>query len=148
MFLAAATTPLLHAQSASCGISSITETAQPAYPPIARAAHVSGKVILLVNFGRDGRPLNIRVLSGPPLLQHEAIEFVKTWQANDFTGPRECPVVISFELTDKYSCGVPPEARCFRREDTQHFVVLGTPLVISDPGGTLTTTKQKRFIFF
>jgi hypothetical protein len=86
------------AQTAPCGLTSITENAQFSYPPIARAAHVQGAIILLVQFALDGKPTHISAVSGPLMLQGAAIDFVKGWQANTYTGPRECPIVIQFAL--------------------------------------------------
>jgi hypothetical protein len=94
--------PSAHAQTASCGLASIQEATQLTYPPIAKAAHVEGLVILLATFVEDGTVSKIRIIQSPPLLNqlmgHVAEEFVKSWKANSYTGPRECPIVINFML--------------------------------------------------
>jgi periplasmic protein TonB len=51
----------------------------PAYPPIARAARVSGTVELLGVLGTDGRIHEIKVLSGSPLLVKAAVDAVMQW---------------------------------------------------------------------
>lgn len=88
--------PAAHAQDAPCGISSIHESTQLAYPPIAKAAHVEGVVIYLARFSPIGDVESLRILSGPVMLQYAATEFLKGWKVNPYSGPRECPIVIRF----------------------------------------------------
>jgi hypothetical protein len=121
---------LLHAQSAPCGLTSMTEASQLIYPPIARAAHVSGDVILLTRFDTDGAPVHIAVVSGPPMLQGAALNFVKGWRANGYSGPRECPIVVTFRFVGAPSaeCGTPEDesqqpSQPTRRVDLQHFTI-------------------------
>lgn len=64
------------------------------YPAIARTAHVSGKVVLLVTIGSDGRVSNVELSSGPPLLAHNAIENVKRWV---FDRPAAAPFVETLD---------------------------------------------------
>jgi TonB family protein len=91
-----------HAQSAPCGLTSIQESTQLSYPPIAKAAHVQGSVVLLATFDRDGTVSRVKIVSAPLLLDRlmgrVAADFVKGWKANAFSGPRECPVSITFSL--------------------------------------------------
>lgn len=51
----------------------------PVYPPIAKAARVSGTVVLQATIGKDGLIENVRVVSGPPLLQEAALDAVRQW---------------------------------------------------------------------
>jgi protein TonB len=51
----------------------------PAYPPLAKSAHVQGTVHMQAVIGRDGAVQNIQVLSGPPLLRPAATDAVKRW---------------------------------------------------------------------
>ena len=53
---------------------------QPAYPPIAQAAQVSGMVILEIQVGRDGGVDGARILRSIPLLDQAAIEAVMQWR--------------------------------------------------------------------
>jgi protein TonB len=52
---------------------------QPAYPADAKAAGVSGAVVLHVIIGKDGTVENLQVISGPEMLQKSAIEAVTQW---------------------------------------------------------------------
>ena len=47
---------------------------QVEYPPIAKAARVSGDVKLGITLGKDGLPVSVDVESGPPMLRQAAVE--------------------------------------------------------------------------
>jgi hypothetical protein len=83
------------AQEAPCGLTSINATAPLLYPPIAKAAHVEGMVIFLVAFKLTGEVEDAKVLSGPNLLQIPASIYVKGLRANEYGGPRTCPMVVN-----------------------------------------------------
>jgi protein TonB len=51
----------------------------PAYPPIAIASHTEGTVMLAATISRTGTIENLRVISGPALLQQAALNAVSTW---------------------------------------------------------------------
>jgi protein TonB len=51
----------------------------PVYPTIAKAAGVQGTVTLQAMISKSGTIENLRVVSGPPMLQQAAMEAVKTW---------------------------------------------------------------------
>lgn len=52
----------------------------PLYPVIAREAGVQGTVVLQAMISKDGTIENLRVVSGPALLQQAALDTVKTWR--------------------------------------------------------------------
>ena len=51
----------------------------PAYPPIAKAARVEGTVVLQAVISKTGTIENLRVVSGPAMLQQAAIDAVEQW---------------------------------------------------------------------
>ena len=51
----------------------------PIYPPLAKAAHVSGVVELLGVLGTDGRIHELKVMRGHPLLVGAALDAVRQW---------------------------------------------------------------------
>jgi periplasmic protein TonB len=51
----------------------------PDYPPIARAAGISGIVRLIGTIGKDGAIQNLQVISGHPMLARAALEAVRQW---------------------------------------------------------------------
>jgi protein TonB len=52
---------------------------RPLYPPLAKAARVSGQVHLRAVIARDGTILDLRVIGGHPLLIPAALAAVKQW---------------------------------------------------------------------
>jgi protein TonB len=52
---------------------------RPVYPPLAKAARVSGEVRLAAVIARDGTIMDLRVLGGHPLLIPAALAAVKQW---------------------------------------------------------------------
>lgn len=57
----------------------INET-KPAYPQIARMAHVSGTVMLHAIIAEDGTIQQLTFLSGPALLRQAALDAVRQWR--------------------------------------------------------------------
>jgi periplasmic protein TonB len=51
----------------------------PTYPPIAVAARQEGTVVLQAKISKTGNIENLRVASGPPMLQQAAMDAVKNW---------------------------------------------------------------------
>jgi outer membrane biosynthesis protein TonB len=49
------------------------------YPPIARVAHVQGDVAVSFRQTLEGKTADVRLVSGPPMLQGISIENVKAW---------------------------------------------------------------------
>jgi hypothetical protein len=119
------------AQEAPCGLRTMTEGATPYYPAIARAAQFGGTVIFLVEFKLDGSVGAIQKVSGAPLLEIAATQYVKSWKANPYTGPRKCPVVITYIVNQESF----PDG--YKRFDMQHVSVYAPVYVIdsviSDP---------------
>jgi protein TonB len=51
----------------------------PAYPALPRAIHLEGTVVLQATISRSGTIENLRVLSGPAMLQQAALDAVQQW---------------------------------------------------------------------
>jgi TonB family protein len=51
----------------------------PEYPPIAQAAHVQGTVVVQARISKEGRIVDLHVVSGPAMLQQAALDAVKQW---------------------------------------------------------------------
>ena len=51
----------------------------PIYPPLGHAMHVEGTVALAATISKGVTIENLRVVSGPPILQGAALDAVKTW---------------------------------------------------------------------
>jgi hypothetical protein len=132
-------------QQAPCGLTSMTETVAPVYPPIAKAAHVSGVVTMLATFRQDGSVETVKTLYGPPMLRQAAETFVTGWRANAYGGPRTCPVVVEFKLVDP-ACEVDNALRTVR-DDLQHVTVSGRAWMFCDPAGIVGKRKRRFWIF-
>jgi len=52
----------------------------PVYPPIAKASRTQGTVVLHATISRNGMIENLRVESGPSMLQQAALDAVKNWR--------------------------------------------------------------------
>jgi len=52
----------------------------PVYPAIAKAARVSGVVVLQATISKTGTIENLKVISGPPMLQGAATDAVRSWR--------------------------------------------------------------------
>jgi protein TonB len=52
----------------------------PVYPPIARASHIQGIVILEATIGEEGSVRDVRVLRSIPLLDTAAVDAVRQWR--------------------------------------------------------------------
>jgi protein TonB len=82
------TRPEVETQKAPSGPIQVTSDLQmakllrkviPDYPPIARAAGISGIVRLIGTIGKDGAIQNLQVVSGHPMLARAALEAVRQW---------------------------------------------------------------------
>lgn len=65
----------------------------PPYPPIARAMGIQGAVVLQATISKSGTIENLRVVSGPAVLQQAALDAVKTWQYRPYLLNKE-PVEV------------------------------------------------------
>ena len=52
----------------------------PQYPAIAKAARIQGTVVLQATISKTGGIENLRVVSGPPMLQQAAMDAVRSWR--------------------------------------------------------------------
>jgi hypothetical protein len=110
----------------TCGLASMTDGAAPIFTPIAKAAHVGGTVVMLAAFKLTGEVESVQVVSGPEMLRQSAVNYVKGWRANAYSGPRTCPVSISYKLYNPGDREVPPIVR----SDLQHVTLTSQPALI------------------
>jgi TonB family protein len=59
---------------------SLVKRVEPLYPPIAKAAHITGQLSLEFTITLTGDIADIKVLSGPAMLQQASIDAVKQWK--------------------------------------------------------------------
>lgn len=95
---------IVSAENAGVGIAKLSE---PAYPPIARAARVAGKVELEIAVRRDGTLESAAVIAGPAMLRQSALDSAQrtSFQCSGCgEGLTHFRMTYSFELTGAYYC--------------------------------------------
>jgi len=58
----------------------IASNPPPTYPADAKAARVTGTVVMAALISKDGRVENLQVTQGPPMLRQAAMDAVRTWR--------------------------------------------------------------------
>jgi TonB family protein len=82
----------------------LLQKTQPIYPPIARAARVSGTVVLQATISRAGAVEELRVVNGPQLLQQATLDAVKTWRYKPYKVGNE-PVEVETTVNVVFALG-------------------------------------------
>jgi TonB family protein len=81
---------------------------EPTYPPLARAAAVSGSVVVELTVGEDGTVIGAKALSGHPLLKDSAVAAAKGWKFKPTTLSGK-PVKVIGTITFNYNLDLPKE---------------------------------------
>ena len=76
----------------------------PIYPPIAKSAGVSGTVVLDATITKTGTIANLRVISGPKMLQEAAVQAVKGWRYRPYMLNNE-PVSVDTTIKVVFDLG-------------------------------------------
>jgi periplasmic protein TonB len=76
----------------------VIKRAQPKYPPAALAAHVQGAVQIEATINKEGSVVNLKVLSGDPVLARAALEAVRQWRYKPYYLDGQ-PVEIQTQIT-------------------------------------------------
>jgi protein TonB len=77
----------------------------PVYPLIAKAARVSGTVVLAATISKTGTIKNLHVVSGPVMLQESAVDAVRTWRYKPYklnNQPTEVETTINVTFSLQY----------------------------------------------
>jgi len=90
--------------SAGVAVGLLIQKTQPIYPPIAKAARVSGTVQLQATISKTGSIENLRVVSGPAMLQQAAIDAVRTWRYRPYLLNNE-PVEVETTVNVVFTLG-------------------------------------------
>ncbi len=77
------------------------------YPPIAKAAHVTGEVVVRFAIDSDGTPSSVRVISGPVMLQGAVADRIKEWR---FKTPLPMSAEREFEAVYRFGVDAPDES--------------------------------------
>ena len=90
--------------SAGVAVGMLLQKTQPIYPPIAKAARVSGTVVLQATISKTGSIENLRVVSGPAMLQQAALDAVKSWRYRPYLLNNE-PVEVETTVNVIFTLG-------------------------------------------
>jgi hypothetical protein len=96
---------LCHAEPRWCNVTGKDPSNKFIYPPIARAARVSGVVLLQMIYIPNGKVQKIEPISGPRILSDILARQLMDWTVKtDATGDELCEtlVIATFELADSY----------------------------------------------
>jgi TonB family protein len=86
----------------SLGMGILLRKTQPFYPPDAKTAGISGKVVLEATMSKTGEVKDIRVVSGHTMLQQASIDAVRTWRYRPYMRdgvPIEAKITVNVVFT-------------------------------------------------
>lgn len=81
---------------------SATKRVEPAYPPLAKTARVTGAVVVEVTVDEDGKVISARAISGHPLLKDAAVNAARAWMFTPTT-LQGTPVKVIGTITFNFS---------------------------------------------
>jgi protein TonB len=82
----------------------LVQKVDPAYPAVARVAHVEGTVVISAVIDKTGNVVSEHVVSGPELLAQAALNAVKQWKYQP-TYLNGQPVDLAMEVTVNFELG-------------------------------------------
>lgn len=97
-------------------IARLTNRVAPIYPPLARQARIQGEVVIRFTISEEGLPINIRLVSGHPILSPSALEAVRQWRFRPYEVDDE-PVAADTQVSVKFTLGPTAEQRAESRRD-------------------------------
>ena len=96
--------PMKISISAGVAVGLLLEKTLPIYPPIAKAARVTGTVVLQVTISKTGEVESLHVVSGPAMLQQAALDAVKHWRYRPYLLNNE-PVEVETTVNVIFTIG-------------------------------------------
>lgn len=87
---------------------SATKRIEPVYPPLAKAAQISGSVVVEVTVDEEGGVISARAISGHPLLKDAAVAAARGWLFSP-TKLQGVPVKVIGTITFNFTLGEPRE---------------------------------------
>jgi TonB family protein len=136
----------------------LIELSQPVYPPLAKAAGISGDVELVVSVGPDGRIDSVSASSGPQLLRQAALESAQQsrYECTSCTEAlTSAALIYSFRL-EPANCGsaVKPESKSEPAQDSpqvsrsqNRVTIVDRGMAICDPAGVKVRSVRCLFLW-
>lgn len=128
--------------SDECSMDGVSESKQSTYPPIARAARVSGEVSARVAFDKKGYPTGLDQYAGPAMLKAATEEYLQSWKIKPLQYIDSChaTVLIEYRLTAATEV-IESDVKVFKADPT-HILVEDHPVLTVDPAATITKKKR------
>lgn len=100
--------PVLSNMAISAGVAQrqLRKSVPPEYPLVAKAARVSGTVVLQAIIGKDGLIHDLKAVSGPPMLVQAALDAVQQWEYEPYRLNGE-PVEVLTTINVVFQLGEP-----------------------------------------
>jgi hypothetical protein len=134
-FAIAMTFHVCRAETRWCSLTGKAGSDTLLYPPIARAAHISGTVIGRLHFSTSGKVEEFEVISGPIMLSRAVADQVKSWTVQtDSKGEQPCQSLFAVNFTIGDEAPIPSDSRpsLFRVSvHAEQLVLTSTPSVAS-----------------
>jgi hypothetical protein len=139
--LGIATLPIFsQAEPRWCSVSDTDPSNKLLYPPIARAARVSGTVLVHMIYEPNGKVQRIEPIFGPAMLSQAVSRQLMDWTVKtNAVGDALCEtlVITDFKFSDLADSGTPAE-KVSAPPGILRLSVEAEILVISDPGGEIS----------
>jgi TonB family protein len=90
--------------SAGLAVGMLISNVAPKYPPIAKAARVSGTVVLQATISKAGTIEDLQIVSGPAMLQQAALDAVRQWHYRPYLLNNE-PVEVDTTVNVIFTLG-------------------------------------------
>jgi len=97
-------TPKIIRKSGGVLQASAINRVEPVFPPLAKAARISGAVVVEVTVGEDGNVVAARAVSGHPLLKDAAVDAARGWKFRQ-TMLSDEPVKVIGTITFNFVAG-------------------------------------------
>lgn len=98
---------------------SATKRVEPAYPPLAKVARVSGAVVVEVTVDEEGKVISARAISGHPLLKDSAVNAARAWEFTP-TMLSGTPVKVIGTITFNYTVDFSKEIENLKQKIAEH----------------------------
>jgi len=137
-------------ESRWCTVSGPANFKRLIYPPLARASHLSGVVLLLATYRPTGEILTTEVISGPQMLADSAREQIQEWKmSTTASGDQPCQTLIIAKfniLPENYGISPTHTKETVLNDGILRTFVDSYTIVISDP--VTVIRRRRRFLIF
>lgn len=124
------------------------------YPVIARMAHVTGDVAVVVRVRNDGSVESVAVTSGPPMLRQAAVDNARESRF-DCQGCAESvaeySLLYTFQLSETAICPgeAPPAGKAYPQvtRSPGHVTIVDQNIMICDPAAETTKVRSIKCLF-